>query len=265
VTISPAVRAIIVEDEPLARQTLRALLAAVAWVECVGEAADGRAAESLIERTRPELIFLDVQLPGISGIDVLKRCSLDVVVIFATAYDDYALVAFELGAIDYVRKPFGRERVERALQRALPQIEAMRSRAVSNTAAGEARVALDRRLEEASSAQKRVEVIYARDRGTIVPIPIGDILRFEADGDFVAVFTHDRRYLICVTLADLTDRLDPARFLRVHRSHVVNLTAVAAVANIDSNRVELRMRDGARVVASRAGTRVLRGRYRNSS
>jgi two-component system LytT family response regulator len=257
--ISPPVRTLIVEDEPLARRAVRSLVVATNWLELVGEAEDGSRALELIETQRPELVLLDIHLPGVSGVDVLSRAGRDSVVIFTTAHDDYALVAFELGAIDYVRKPFGRERLGRALDRAAPQIEALRARIGSER--GDARLSVRDRMSVVDGA-RAVEVIYVRERGSIIPIPIQEIQRLEADGDFVAIFARGRRYLVYVTLGELSVRLDPERFIRVHRSHVVNLSAVAEMTNVDANRVALLMRDGIRVLASRAGTRLIRERAR---
>src|SRR5262245_22572915 len=171
------VRTLIVEDEPLARRTLHAMLSGIDWVECVGEAADGEQAVALIVSLSPELIFLDVQLPGFSGVEVLERTRTNAAVIFATAFDTYALVAFELGAIDYVTKPFGPDRVARALGRAAMQVRAMREvtreRALSDAATPPS---------EASSIRARLDAVgsrpvtrmFARDRGTVIPIPVAD-------------------------------------------------------------------------------------------
>lgn len=259
--MSPAASTIIVEDEPLARRALRTLIADTAWLDLLGEADNGEQGLELIRVARPELIFLDIQLPGMHGVDVLAQAGRDTVVILTTAFDEHALVAFELGAIDYIRKPFGRERFDRALMRAAPQITALRARARRSTGS-DAEIPLEARLAQVREHSRPLDVIYARDRGSIVPIPIVEVHRLEADGDFVAVFWRERRYLVCVTLRELSSRLDPTRFVRVHRSHVVNLSAVAEMASIDANRVEVRMRDGSKVVASRTGTRLLRERAR---
>ena len=249
------IRTLVVEDEPLARRALRRFIDDTPRLELVGEAVDGAAALAFVEREPPELIFLDVKLPGISGPEVLARSKYAGVVIFTTAYDDYALIAFELGAIDYLRKPFGRDRIARALERAVPQVEARRAQAAMNAPVSE-------RYAFATSVARPIDTIYVRDRGTVLPIPTREIVRVEADGDFVAVFARERRYLVYMNLGDLAGQLDPERFLRVHRSHIVNLAAVASLANYDANRVEVKLRDGSAVVASRVGTRALRQRIR---
>ncbi|MFI5229259.1 MAG: LytR/AlgR family response regulator transcription factor [Gemmatimonadales bacterium] len=252
-------RTLVIEDEPLARRALRAIIDGVPWLQCVGEAADAAQAVEMIRSADPQLIFLDVRLPGGSGIAVLERAPTNAVVIFATAFDSYALAAFELGAIDYITKPFGPERVHRALARARAQLQAQSAAEHDQppTAAAPAGVRL-------GVVQARpLETIFARERGSIVPIGVPDIVRCEADGDFVAVYAHGKRYLLYLNLSDLSAQLDPTRFVRVHRSHIVNLSAVQSIAPLDASRVEICLRDGSRVSASRTGTGALRSRMRS--
>jgi two-component system, LytTR family, response regulator len=253
-----AVTTAIIDDEPLARRALKAILESVGWLTCVGEAASLDEGVTLLREQQPELVFLDVALPGGTGLELLQRASSDPVVIFATAFDQYALAAFELGAIDYVTKPFGPERVHRALARATAQLEMRRRLAQSMTRGSVSSLGV--RLE--TVAIKPIETIFVRDRGSIVPVRVRDIVRLAADGDFVGVFTDRRRFLVYVNLGDLATQLDPSMFLRIHRSHIVNLGAIDSIRTSDPNRVEVLMRDGSRITASRAGTRLLRSRIR---
>lgn len=252
---APIVRALVVDDEPIARQAIREFLQDVSWIEWVGEASDGVTATSTIEAMRPDLVFLDIQMPGASGVEVLERAKSEISVIFTTAHEEYAMAAFELGAIDYLRKPFGRERFMRALERARPFLAA---RMTERDREPESRLA--ERLSYAQGEPHVLTRLFVRDRANIIPVQVRDVLRFEADGDYVAVLTAGRRYLVYVNLADLSLRLDSERFVRVHRSHVVNLDRVAAIVPHDANRLEVRMEDGSRVVASRNGTQLLRSR-----
>ena len=249
------VRALVVDDESVARTAIRALLQDAPWIECIGEARDGVDAIALIRSERPELLFLDVQMPGATGIEVLEQAGTDLAVIFTTAHDDYAMTAFELGAIDYLRKPFGRERFLKAVERARPQIEARRS-AVS------AGSPLSERLAFANAPSRPLTRIFVRDRGAVIPLSTADVVRCEADGDYVAVHAGGRRHLVYVNLSDLAAQLDPERFVRVHRSHLVCLDYVAQLVPFDANRLEVRLTDGSRVVASRAGTQTLRARMK---
>jgi two-component system LytT family response regulator len=258
-------RALVVDDEPVARQALRELLAEVSWVEWVGEAADGLDAIAAMQRLRPDLVFLDVQMPGATGVEVLERAGVDAAVIFTTAHDEYAMIAFELGAIDYLRKPFGRERFQRALERARPLLVARAGATPAGgttTGAGSAGATLAERVAFASTPPRTLTHVFVRDGGRVVPIQASDIIRCEAEGDYVAVYAAGRRHLVYVNLADLAARLDAERFVRIHRSHLINLDRVASFAPHDANRLEVRMHDGTRIIASRTGTQLLRARAR---
>jgi len=238
-------RAIIVEDEPLARRRLRELLADFPTVHCVGEATDAPEAVRSIDALRPDLVFLDIEMPHGSGFDVLGRIRHTPAVVVTTAFDRYAVTAFELQAVDYLLKPFGKERLSRALERITD----------GSHAAARARDAL------ASRGTASVERIVVRDRGRVVPIAVGDIVRLEADDDYTAVHVPGRRYLVYLPLRDFALRLDPSRFARIHRSHVVNLDRVADLSALGGGRFELRMSDGVRLPVSRAYARDFRARH----
>lgn len=255
--MSPPVRVVVIDDEVLARRALRRQIAEVEWLEWVGEADDGPTALTLIASARPELLFLDVELPGLSGLEVLSRTDVAMVVVFTTAHDDYALAAFELGAIDYLRKPFGRARLERAVERAVPQLRALREGHASGVATHhDAPLAVRMRAVRLEPAS--VSEIYVRDRGAVVSVPVRDIVRAEADGDYVAVYATGRRHLVYMNLGDFARRLESARFVRIHRSHIVNLAHLVSVTAADPDRAAVAMSDGARLIASRSGTRALR-------
>ena len=240
-----SVTALIVEDEPLARRRLRQLMRDVPWLECIGEATNGRAAAGAIDELQPDLVFLDIRLPGLSGVDVLSRVRHTPAVIFTTAYDQFAVTAFELGAVDYLLKPFGRERFGRALERAKPLVE---------------------RQIGAESVERAREVfrsgpvprLFVREAGRIVPIPVASIAWLQACDDFVIVHAAGRRYRVNMPLADLEKRLDPLLFVRVHRSHVVNMDHVASWTPYDGSRFQITLRDGATLMASRQRSRMLR-------
>ena len=161
-TGGPAITALIVEDEPLARRRLRDLIRGVPWLECAGEAATGRIAIAAIDELQPDLVFLDVRLPGMSGIDVLSQARHRPAVIFTTAHDQFAVTAFELAALDYLVKPFGRERFTRAVERARPLLE----RQAGGAAAARAQGAL------AAGPMAR---LFVRDAGRIVPVRVASI------------------------------------------------------------------------------------------
>jgi two-component system LytT family response regulator len=237
--------ALIVEDEPLARRRLRDLIQKVPWLERIGEAVDGRTAIAAIDELQPDLIFLDVQLPGVSGIDLLSRIRHQPAVIFTTAYDRFAVTAFELGAIDYLLKPFGVERFTRALERARPLLERH---------AGTATV---ERVQEVLGSGE-IPRLFVREGGQIVPIRVSSIEWFEACDDYVVVHARGRASRINLTLSALEQRLDPRVFVRVHRCHIVNMDHVASWTRYDGSRFQITLRTGATLLASRQRSRVLR-------
>ena len=244
-TAVQSITCLIVDDEPLARARLRSLIKEVDWLHCLGEAGSGRIALTAVEELSPDLLFLDVRLPGESGIDILRRLSRPPAVMFTTAYDEYALTAFELGAIDYLLKPFGRERFSKAMERARPMLEL---KAGTDTGA---------RAREVLSGE-RVTRLFVRDGGRIVPLAARSIERIEACDDYVVVYAGSRTFRLNLQLSALESRLDPAQFVRIHRSHIVNLDNVTGIAPYDGSRFQVMLRGGAAIVASRQRSRVLR-------
>lgn len=243
----PALTVAVCEDEPLARIHLHELIHATPRLRWVGEASDGLSAVTLIDNAKPQLVFLDIRMPELDGLAVLGRVAHQPTVIFTTAYDAHAVQAFELGAVDYLLKPFGRERFATSVARAIRQIDAAEAEEIA---------AADR----IPSADAPLARLFARERGRIVPIAVSDIERLEAEDDYVAVFTRGRRHLLTITLTALLERLDARRFVRIHRSHAVCLDAIASMEVFDAGRLSVELRDGTRITASRAGTQLLRSR-----
>lgn len=240
-----AVTALVVDDEPLARGRLRALASTVPWLDIVSEAATGKAAVAALDELTPDLVFLDVQLPDLSGLDVLGRVRHHPMVIFTTAYDQYAITAFELGALDYLLKPFGHDRFARALERARPLLDA---HGIDSAGA----------RADAVLRGGRLTRLFVRDAGRIIPVPVQAIERVEACDDFVLVHAGGRVYRLNLQLGELEARLDARTFVRVHRSHLVNLDHVRALEPYDGSRFQLTLRGGATIVASRQRSRLLR-------
>ena len=248
------IRALIVDDEPLARRTLREILADVPWLECVGEADTGTRAVEMIDTLTPDLVLLDIEMPELSGIQVLDRIAHEPAVIFTTAYDRYAVSAFELEALDYLLKPFGRERCLAALERArraLPAAGAASDSVVTTPSLAE-------RARSVMADSGPLTRLFVRDRDRIVPVAASEIERLEAADDYVEVHTRSRSYLVYLTLNDFERRLDPERFIRVHRAHIVNLDYVKQLVPFDGSRMQVEIRDGTKILASRTRSKELR-------
>ena len=239
------VTTLVADDEPVARAGLRAMLGAFEWVTVVGEAADGPAAVAAIDRLRPELLFLDVQMPGLIGTDVLRRVQHQPYVVFTTAYAEHAVSAFELGALDYLLKPFGPARLAAAMERV-------------RAALGEpvAYPALERL--HGAAGQGPISRLFVRSGGALVPLPVDRVAWFEADGDYVVVHADRARHLLHLSLARLEARLDPRRFLRIHRAHIVNLDHVRVFTRRERGALVAEMTDGTRLPVSRARAQELR-------
>jgi two-component system LytT family response regulator len=242
------VSAVVVEDEPVARRSLREYIDRIDWIHIAGEAADGRTAVEMIDRLKPDLVFLDVQLPEMSGLRVLESIGHAPEVVFTTAYDQYALAAFEIGALDYLVKPFGRERF-------LKMVERLRQRLAAAGVPAPERA-------RAAFASGPLARLFARRGDRIVPIPARDIQRIEAQGDYAEVHSPAGVFLLHLSLKELAARLDPERFAQVHRSHIVNLDAIDHLRPYDDRRLLIVMGDGSEIVASRAASERLRREVR---
>jgi two-component system, LytTR family, response regulator len=245
------IRAVIVEDEPLARQTIRDFLVGESWLKLVGEAADGHKAVVLIDELRPDLVFLDVRMPGLTGLQVLERINHDPEVVFTTAYDDHAVTAFELEALDYILKPFGRERFRQVLERIQRRLAGKRD--PSESSVRERAV----QAQEANTTGHLVRLFVRDARGRIVHVRVSEITRLTGADDYVEIRAKDTSYLVKVTLNEFEKRLDPKRFRRIHRSAIVNLDHLISCTQID-RRFLLKLSDGSEVIASRSGSHSLR-------
>ncbi len=246
-----SVRVLIVEDEPLARQTIKDFLEGQDWLRVIGEAADGDRAVALINDLRPDLVFLDVRMPGLTGLQVLESIKHDPEVVFTTAYDDHAVTAFELEALDYILKPFGRERFTQMLTR-------VKHRFVK--AAEDSEPSVKERAQNAlrQKPAEHLQRLFVRDRRSrLVQVQVAEITRLVGADDYVELHACDKSYLVKITLNEFEQRLDRNHFRRIHRSVIVNLDHVLSCEPID-RRLRLKLSDGAEVVASRGGSQTLR-------
>jgi two-component system LytT family response regulator len=244
-------RVIIVDDELLARAVLREHLAGQPDVDIVGECANGFEAVKAIAELAPDLVFLDIQMPRLDGFEVVElagaggsKCAQYV---FVTAYDQFALRAFEVHALDYLLKPFSRERLEQALAHARERL----GNPASNQAA--ALAALD-----AARRRAPLDRILIRDGTRVQVIPVGSIDYIEAQDDYVQVCAAGRAWLKSQRLAELEEQLDPGAFVRVHRSYIVSLAAIERIEQAGRDSHCAVLRGGARIPVSRSGYQKLR-------
>jgi two-component system LytT family response regulator len=241
------IRVLIVDDESLNQLRLRDLLREEPNVEVVGAAADGIAAVEAIRALRPDLVFLDVQMPGMTGLDVIREIGAAQMpaTIFVTAYDQYALHAFDLAAVDYLVKPYDDERFERAFHRArrvlaLEEVDDLRERLLT--------VLQTVRAPSASY----IERIAVEIGGQVRPVSVADIDFITASGPYAELHVGSRRYVIRETIQTLEERLDPARFLRIHRSAIVRLDLVEALHRGAGGDGEVTLKRGGRLRVSRS-------------
>ena len=254
-----AIRTLLVDDEALARRRLRSLLRDEKDVEIVGECADGTSAVGQIEDLAPDLVFLDVQMPEADGFDVLEAIGTSdmPVVVFVTAYDSYALKAFEFHALDYLLKPFSRQRFRSAMERAREEVR-RRRREDGPTEHGEL-AALVRQLREAGRRPQRIVV---RDGGRVSFLRVDEIDWIESEGNYLRIHVGADGHLIRGTIKACAERLDSEVFVRISRSTIVNLDRVRAVHPWTRGELVVVLRDGTQLPTTGDHGRRLRERLR---
>jgi len=233
-------RALIVDDEELARHVIREFLQSHAEIEIAAECANGMEAVKAVAEHKPNLIFLDVQMPKLTGFDVLELIGTDVPVIFVTAYDEFAMRAFDVHAVDYLLKPIGRERFDAAIERA-------------KTRLGEKMPAATELAAAARQPQQFLERLVVKDGTKVTIITVGKLDYAEAQDDYVALVTQGKKHLKQQTIAGLEACLNPANFVRIHRSYIVNLERVVRIEPYAKESRIAILTDGARLPVSRAG------------
>lgn len=240
-------RIFIVEDSRLARQELRTLLAAIPEADIVGEAAELEPARSAIEQLRPDLLLLDVELPGATGFDLLDQLEHVPLVVFTTAYDQHALAAFERNALDYLLKPIDPARLEAALAKAQARLKPALAVSPASPAAGGPLKGAD-------------DMVFLRDGERCWFVRLGDVAGFEACGNYAQAWFDGQRPLLNRTLSALEERLDPQLFFRASRSHLINLRWIQAIAPASNEGYRVTLRDGHLVDVSRRQAKLLRER-----
>ena len=233
-------KAILIDDEPLARQLIRSLLQPYTQISIVAECGDGFEGFKAIQELAPDLIFLDIQMPRLNGFEMLELLDNPPAVIFTTAFDEYALKAFEAHAIDYLLKPITKDRFEKAMQKWLQQ--------ATNKDRPQVSTLLENNIYE--GYQHRIVV---KDNSLIRIIPAQDIYYIEANDDYIKIVTKDGSYLKKSTLSHIEQTLDPQQFVRVHRSYLVPVTQLMRIEPYEKESHIALLHCGAKVTVSKSG------------
>jgi two-component system LytT family response regulator len=239
-------RAIIIEDEEPARQLIKSFLSEFNQIELVGEYSDGFSGAVAINRDKPDLIFLDIQLPKLNGFELLELLEHNPQIIFTTAYDEHAVAAFERNATDYLLKPFSKERFAKAIDKALDINRNM--------------VTPNKPSDNFSELTRDLPLnrIVVKDSKGINVIPINDIRYFEAQDDYVMIYTQKARFLKKQTLKNLEERLTSELFIRVHRSYIVNISEITKIEPYEKESYIALLKSGEKIKISASGYKTLR-------
>jgi two-component system LytT family response regulator len=251
-------RVLVVDDEPLAREKIRGMVELDGDVRVIGECANGAEAIEAIQNLRPDLILLDVQMPEVGGFAVLEALKDEKLppVIFITAYDHYAVRAFEVHALDYLLKPFDRERFQAAMERAKRQIRHQSSNGVD-----ERLIALLEQLREPTRYSERLVV---KTGGRVFFLNTDEIDWIEAEGNYVNIHTGKKAYLLRETISSLEAQLDPRHFVRIHRSAIVNINRIKELQPWSHGEYHVILHDGTRLTLSRSHREKLQSALGNS-
>ncbi|MDZ7262087.1 MAG: LytTR family DNA-binding domain-containing protein [candidate division KSB1 bacterium] len=242
------VKAIIVDDEPLGRELIKEYLAHQSEIEIVAECRDAHEAYEAITRYQPDLLFLDIQLPEINGFELLEMLDEIPQIIFSTAYDQYAIKAFEVNAVDYLLKPYDEDRFKIAVERALKHIQLQEY----------TRATVEKLLQTVHDSQKYLQRLLIKQSGKIVILSCHEIHWVEAMDDYVEIHTNKESYLIQQSMNLLETRLNPDQFIRVHRSYIVNIDAIKEIISYSPGRYRLLLKNGKEISLSRSGAKRLK-------
>lgn len=233
-------KVILIDDEPLARQLLNTLLKGYQQVEVVRECGDGFEGFKAIQEHQPDLVFLDVQMPRLNGFEMLELVDSPPAVIFCTAFDEYAMKAFEANAVDYLLKPVTKDRFDKAIQKYIQQAGTVAAASIKN-------------LAEENVYEGYQHRIVVKDNGVIRIIPAEDIEYIEASDDYIKIFSSQGHYLKKSTLGRIENSFDPARFVRVHRSYIIPVSRLARIEPYEKDSHVALLQSGVKVPVSKSG------------
>jgi two-component system LytT family response regulator len=247
-SINKEIRIVIIDDEKPARNLIRTFLGSNPDIEITGEASNGFEGLKLIQSAKPDLVFLDIQMPKISGFEMLELLDEFPQIIFSTAFDEFAIRAFEYNAVDYLLKPYSKERFSQAVEKAIDRI-----RQKEKPAPGLIKMATG-----VFPNGQLLDRIVVRTGQKIKVIPIDKVEFIEAGDDYATIYTSDGRYMKQMTMDYLDEHLNPTEFLRVHRSYIVRLSCIVQLEPYDKDTKVLVMQSGKKIHASKAGMKRLK-------
>lgn len=236
-------RALLIDDEPLARMVVQEYLLDFPQIEVLQECGDGFEGLKAIQQHKPDLVFLDVQMPKINGFEMLELVDEAPAVIFTTAFDEYAIKAFEAHAVDYLLKPFSKERFSKAVEKFLAQ----------NATVNAAPKQTENLLETASHSPQQHERIVVKTGTKVKIIPVADVLYLQADDDYVSVFTPEGSFLKNKTMSFFEQTLDPRHFVRVHRSYILSVQEITRIDPFEKDSHLAVLKSGAKIPVSKTG------------
>lgn len=236
------IKTILIDDEPLARSITREYLATYPQIEVVQECGDGFEGVKAITQHKPDLIFLDIQMPKINGFEMLELLDPSPAVIFTTAFDEYAIKAFEAHAVDYLLKPYSKERFDKAMQKWLGQRE-------SSSSATATSIAMSENVRQPEEKNR----IVVKENGNIRIIPVHEIHYIEAYDDYVKIHTQKEMFLKKKTMSYYENSLDAAQFVRVHRSYILNLSQLTRIEPLEKETHIALLKSGGRIPLSKTG------------
>lgn len=239
-------KVLIIDDEPPAREIIRNFLSEHPEFEIIGEFADGFSGLKAIQDLNPDLVFLDIQMPKLTGFEVLELIENPPVIIFSTAFDQYAIKAFEMNAVDYLLKPYSKERFDQALGKAFVHLSSGDITQVHDVI---------KAVDEMPEILQRIAV---KIRHKVVVFPVSDIIFLEADGDYVSIHTNGGKYLKEKTMKYFEIHLDQKRFVRIHRSSIINIDFMDKIEYYDKESYAVLMKNGVNLRASSSGYKTLK-------
>ena len=241
-------KAIIIDDEKPARDIIRTFLKELADIEIITECSDGFAGLKAIQDLKPDLVFLDIQMPKLTGFEVLELIENPPLIIFSTAYDQYAIKAFEMNATDYILKPYSRERFVQAVGKAIAKLQG-----------GVAlQPEIQKIIQSADDKDELLQRIAVKTRHKVHVIGVNEIIYLEAEGDYVMIHVKDGNYLKEKTMKYFESHLDPEKFIRIHRSYIVNAEVIERIELYDKESYSVLLKNGASLRASTSGYKLLK-------